>query len=98
MDTSPTPPTKYQCLHCAKKYIRISSMEKHKLLCDLEHSVYEVSLEPKINIRFLNDYEAWYRNKKEWDELIESVGFKKVNMKRIEKKTPTKYYYSLYTK
>ena len=31
-------PTKYQCLHCAKKYIRISSMEKHKLLCDLEHS------------------------------------------------------------
>ena len=38
MDTSPTPPTKYQCLHCAKKYIRISSMEKHKLLCDLEHS------------------------------------------------------------
>ena len=36
--TSPTKPTKYQCLHCAKKYIRISSMEKHKLLCDLEHS------------------------------------------------------------
>jgi len=35
---TPTPPTKYQCLHCAKKYIRISSMEKHKLLCDLEHS------------------------------------------------------------
>ena len=35
-----TPPsqTKYQCLHCSKKYIRISSMEKHKLLCDLEHS------------------------------------------------------------
>ena len=32
------PPTKYQCLHCGKKYIRISSMEKHKLLCDLEHS------------------------------------------------------------
>ena len=36
--TSPTKPTKYQCLHCSKKYIRISSMEKHKLLCDLEHS------------------------------------------------------------
>ena len=30
--------TKYKCNHCGKTYLRLSSMEKHKILCDLEHS------------------------------------------------------------
>lgn len=69
-----------------------------KMLCDLEHSIYEITMEQIPNIRFLNDYEAWYKNKSTWNRLLETHGFKFINIKYPTKKTPTKYYYASYKK
>ncbi len=30
--------TKYNCIHCGKTYLRSSSLDKHRVLCDFQHS------------------------------------------------------------
>lgn len=70
-----------------------------RMLIDFEHSIFEISTE-NPNVKILNDYEAWYRSRKEWDNLISRYGFTSIkNMFTSKPKySPSKYYYELFTK
>lgn len=65
----------------------------HRTLIDLEHSMYEISLEDNPNIHYLDFYEAWYRSKEEWAELFAKYNFVQTYMS--DPAGPTRYYYSI---
>jgi ubiquinone/menaquinone biosynthesis C-methylase UbiE len=65
-----------------------------RMIIDLEHSIYEISVENTPNVKFLNDYKAWYRSKQEWGELISKYGFKHVVS--LMKGGTTFYYYDVF--
>ena len=71
--------TKYKCNHCGKTYVRLSSMEKHKILCDLEHS---------------NSYQNKVKNEEQEDmptysQLVELVKILHLKTISLEKKMAT---------
>ena len=66
-----------------------------KMLIDVEHSLYEVTIEKEPNMNFLDTYEAYYRNIKEWDDLLYSYNFRKI-YQDPHVKGPTRYYYAVY--
>ena len=63
---------------------------------DIVHGLYELSLGEKIAHNFLKEYEAYYKSKQEWRQLITNAGFK------IVYQTPPlpnmRAYYSVYVK
>ena len=70
-----------------------------RMFCDLEHSMFEITFEKQINLRFINDYIAWYKSKEEWNKLLLQFGFSFIQtIKYPYKKTPTNYYYACYKK
>jgi ubiquinone/menaquinone biosynthesis C-methylase UbiE/serine/threonine protein kinase len=66
-----------------------------RMLIDLEHSMYELCVEPEPNIKFLNDYEAWYHSKEEWASMLQKYGFKTIHT--TDPKGSTRYYYAIMT-
>ncbi len=73
-----------------------------KMLIDIEHFLYEMTLKPKPNENFIDSYDAWYKSKYQWTNSLSRFGYvycrnvRYPNTKRC--KNPTKYYYALYKK
>lgn len=67
-----------------------------KMLIDIEHSLFEMCIEKTPNIKYLNDYEAWYRSKREWNAIFRVYGFLPVESTYKVKYSSSKYYYSIY--
>jgi len=67
-----------------------------RMIIDLEHSLFELSLENIPNIKFLNNYEAWYRSKEEWINILQKYGFNIIHS--TEPYGPTRYWYGVYNK
>ncbi len=67
-----------------------------RTLIDIEHSIFEISIEPNPNVKYLNDYEAWYRSRKQWIDLLTIHGFKKLPNKSAMRPSPTNYYYEIF--
>ena len=75
------------------------------MLIDVEHSLFETTIERKTdieNLKFLNSYEANYFTKKELNEIIIKKGFKDItsdiNKNLYNIRGPTRYYYSIFVK
>lgn len=75
------------------------------MLIDVEHSLFETTIERKTdieNLKFLNSYEANYFTKKELNEIIVKKGFKDItsdiNRNLYNIRGPTRYYYSIFIK
>jgi len=75
------------------------------MLIDVEHSLFETTIERKTdieNLKFLNSYEANYFTKKELNEIIIKKGFKDItsdiNKNLYNIRGPTRYYYSIFIK
>lgn len=69
-----------------------------RTLIDIEHSVFEMCIEESPNVKYLNDYQAWYRSEKEWIKLIEKHNFRHVKHQMSLRPTPSRYYYSIFVK
>ena len=73
-----------------------------QIMCDIEHSIYEMVLKENPSSDFLDKYRAWYRSFQQWTSLIESYGFKYINdvsyNNDMRIKNPTRTYYSMYIK
>jgi 2-polyprenyl-3-methyl-5-hydroxy-6-metoxy-1,4-benzoquinol methylase len=67
-----------------------------RMIIDLEHSLFEITIESKPNIKFLNDYEAWYKSKKEWINILSKYGFRHISNSLKMYSSPTKYYYDIF--
>jgi SAM-dependent methyltransferase len=67
-----------------------------RMVIDVEHSLFELCMEEEIRVRFLNDYEAWYRSKEEWTDLLKGLGFIPTYVGEV--RGPTRYYYGVYSR
>jgi ubiquinone/menaquinone biosynthesis C-methylase UbiE len=67
-----------------------------RMMCDVEHSLYEVAMEAQPNMSFLDKYHAWYRDQKQWIDLITNNGFRHMDLNYPYKPSQTKYYYDAF--
>ncbi len=72
---------------------------KDKMLCDVEHAVYELVLKDPPDVNFLETYYAWYHSRSKWITMMERAGFRFINYKYPSpRNNPTKYFYSVFIK
>mgnify|MGYP001102446581 CR=1 FL=1 len=72
--------TKYNCIHCGKCYLRLSSLDKHRVLCDLQHSS---SLQHKIASQEADDVPSY-------QQLVNIVQQLHIQTKNLEIKLENK--------
>ena len=72
--------TKYNCIHCGKIYIRSSSLDKHRVLCDLQHST---PLQHKIASQESEDIPSY-------NQLVNIVQQLHLQTKKLEHKLDAK--------
>lgn len=69
-----------------------------RMLCDVEHTLYEITMESAPDMKYLDNYKAWYRSKSQWREIIQKHGFRFMEIKYPYKDSQTKYYYEAFIK
>lgn len=70
-------------------------------MIDIEHSLYEVTLKEEPNTSFLDEYRAYYLTSQQWTILIESYGFRYIEIDYntdMRIKNSTRTYYAMYQK
>lgn len=72
--------TKYNCIHCGKIYLRSSSLDKHRVLCDLQHST---PLQHKIASQESDDIPSY-------NQLVNIVQQLHLQTKQLEHKLDAK--------
>ena len=77
-------------------------MEHLKRVLDIVHDVYDYIIEAEMNWENKEDYYSNYKGYKEWEIMLENVGFKRSKIqKRIYRNintNPMETYYRLYLK
>ena len=66
----------------------------YKVLIDIEHLLYMICFEGRSFEQAIIDYYAYYRTRKQWNTIIEKLGWKQLTYKYVG--GPTNYYYSVY--
>jgi ubiquinone/menaquinone biosynthesis C-methylase UbiE len=72
--------------------------DNNKILIDLEHIIYEVCYKEPSNLSFLDTYEAWYKESKDWKKLLIDSGFTFVNESKASKLNYSRPYYAKFKK
>lgn len=69
-----------------------------RMLCDLEHSIYDVGVLELPNKTFFDTYKAWYRSRDQWASGLKSYGFKLIKDEGKTWNTATRAYHEVYSK
>lgn len=69
-----------------------------RMLCDIEHEIYDVGLAEKEDKDFYNKYYAIYRSKIQWTNILNKLGFKYINGDKIVNDTATRGYHDVFIK
>jgi SAM-dependent methyltransferase len=71
--------------------------EIHKKLFDVEHMLYDIAMKKIASYsEFMASYYSYFRNKKEWTDLLGEYGFRLLKIGHITKFNPTSNYYAVY--
>lgn len=69
-----------------------------RMLCDIEHEIYDVGLAVKEDKEFYDKYYAIYRSKIQWTNILNKLGFEYINGDKIVNDTATRGYHDVFMK